>query len=69
MYGEGMDLLTLARNARTSPEMIDRFYASKLKGEDNVAMLQSRRRPTDVKVTVKREKLSQLLSEMRDGKI
>jgi len=69
MYGEGMDLLTLARNARTSPEMIDRFYASKLKGEDNVAMLQSRRRRTEVKVTVKGEKLSQLLTEMRDGKI
>jgi hypothetical protein len=49
--------------------MIDRFYASKLKGEDNVAMLQSRRRRTEVKVTVKREKLSQLLTEMRDGKI
>ena len=30
MYGEGKDLLTLARNARTSPEMIDRFYASHL---------------------------------------
>lgn len=69
MYGEGMDLLTLARNARTSPEMIDRFYASKLKGEDDVAMLQSLRRRTEVKVTVKREKLSQLLTEMREGKI
>jgi hypothetical protein len=44
MYGERMDLLTLARNARTSPEMIDRFYAAQLKGEDNVEMLQSRRK-------------------------
>lgn len=43
-YGEAMDLLTLARNARTSPEMIDRFYASHLTGEMNVGMLQSRRR-------------------------
>ena len=44
MYAKGMDLLTLARNARTSPEMIDRFYASQLKGEDSIDMLQSRRR-------------------------
>lgn len=44
MYGEKMDVLTLARNARTSPEMIDRFYASQLKGEDNIDLLQSRRR-------------------------
>jgi len=33
----------LARNARTSVEMIDRFYAKPLTGEMNVAMLQSRR--------------------------
>ena len=69
MFGEGMDLLTLARNARTSPEMIDRFYASKLKGEDNVAMLQSRRRRKETTVAIKSEKLTQLLNEMRDGKI
>jgi hypothetical protein len=43
-YGEGMDLITLSRNARTSPEMIDRFYASKLKGEHNIDMIQSRRK-------------------------
>jgi integrase len=43
MYGEAMDVITIARNARTSPEMINRFYASHLEGEDNVAMLQSRR--------------------------
>jgi integrase len=43
MYGEGMDLLTLARNARTSAEMIERFYASNLTGEMNIDMLQSRR--------------------------
>lgn len=34
----------LARNARTSQEMIDRFYASQLKGEDNIGMIQSRRK-------------------------
>ena len=44
LYGDGVDLLTLARNARTSPEMIDRFYASHLEGEMNVGLLQSRRR-------------------------
>jgi hypothetical protein len=44
MYGDGMDVVTLARNARTSPEMINRFYAAQLEGEDNIAMLQARRR-------------------------
>jgi hypothetical protein len=37
------DLLTLARNARTSVEMIERFYASQLTPEMNIALLQSRR--------------------------
>lgn len=43
LYGEGLDLLTLARNARTSTEMIERFYASHLEGEMNIEMLQSKR--------------------------
>jgi integrase len=43
LYGNGIDLLTLARNARTSVEMIERFYASTLTPEMNIAMLQSRR--------------------------
>jgi len=43
LYGRGIDMLTLARNARTSVQMIERFYASALDGEMNVAMLQSRR--------------------------
>jgi integrase len=43
LYGGGIDLLTLARNARTSVEMIERFYASELSAEMNVGMLQSRR--------------------------
>lgn len=43
LYGQGIDMLTLARNARTSVEMIERFYASSLSGEMNVAMLQSKR--------------------------
>jgi hypothetical protein len=36
-------LLTLARNARTSLEMVDKFYASELSAEMNVRMLHSRR--------------------------
>jgi len=44
LYGEGLDLLTLARNARTSPEMIDRFYARHLSAEMNIDILQSKRR-------------------------
>jgi hypothetical protein len=43
MYGENIDLLTLARNGRTSPEMINKHYASQLTGEHNIDMLQSQR--------------------------
>lgn len=43
LYGQGIDMLTLARNARTSVDMIENFYASTLQGEMNVGMLQSRR--------------------------
>jgi integrase len=43
LYGQGIDMLTLARNARTSVNMIERFYASALSGEMNVGMLHSRR--------------------------
>jgi integrase len=43
LYGQGIDMLTLARNARTSVNMIERFYASVLNGEMNVGLLQSRR--------------------------
>lgn len=42
-YGEGIDLITLARNARTSVEMIERFYSSNLSAEMNIGMLHSRR--------------------------
>jgi hypothetical protein len=45
MFGRTVDTLTLARNARTSPEMIDRFYAAPLQGEMNMGELQSKRRP------------------------
>ena len=43
LYGKGIDLLTLARNARTSIQMIERFYASQLTAEMNIDLLQSRR--------------------------
>ena len=44
IWGEGINTLALARNARTSVEMIDRFYAKPLTGEMNIEMLQSKRR-------------------------
>jgi len=43
LYGQGIDLLTLARNARTSVEVINNHYASTVTGEQNIAMLQSKR--------------------------
>ncbi len=44
LYGQGIDLLTLARNARTSVDVINRHYASTVTGEQNIDLLQSRRR-------------------------
>lgn len=44
LFGKGIDLLTLARNARTSVQMIEEFYASNLTAEMNIDLLQSRRR-------------------------
>jgi hypothetical protein len=38
--GEGVDLLTLARNCRTSVDMIEKFYASHLAPEMNIEQLQ-----------------------------
>jgi integrase len=43
IYGGSIDLLTLARNARTSVEMIDKFYASTLSAEMNIALLHGKR--------------------------
>jgi ribosomal protein L31E len=40
---QGLDLLSLARTARTSVEMIDRFYAKHLTAEMNVSIIQSQR--------------------------
>jgi integrase len=44
LYGNRVDLLTLARNARTSVEMIERFYASDLSAEMNIDLLHGTRR-------------------------
>lgn len=41
LEGDNIDLLTLARNARTTVEMIERFYANQLTGEMNIDSLQS----------------------------
>jgi integrase len=54
LYGQGIDMLTLARNARTSVQMIERFYASSLDGEMNVAMIQSRRSTKTIRGPVNR---------------
>jgi integrase len=43
IYGASIDLLTLARNARTSVEMIDKFYASTMSAEMNIGLLHGRR--------------------------
>jgi len=66
LYGEGMDLLTLARNARTSTEMIDRFYASHLEGEQNIEMIQSRRKR---KTTSTEEQIENAIAALTDEKL
>ncbi|MFM9989973.1 MAG: hypothetical protein ACKVOY_00935 [Burkholderiaceae bacterium] len=38
-------MLTLARNARTSVEVINNHYASSMTAEQNIGLLQSRRKP------------------------
>lgn len=44
LYGGSIDLLTLARNARTSVEMVEKFYSSNLKSEMNIDLLQGKRK-------------------------
>jgi len=44
LYGRKIDLLTLARNARTSVEMVEKFYSSDLSAEMNIDLLQGSRR-------------------------
>lgn len=43
LYGQQIDLLTLARNARTSLEMIEKFYSSNLSAEMNIDLIQGKR--------------------------
>jgi hypothetical protein len=43
LYGGKIVLLTLARNARTNVEIIQRFYASNLDAEMNIDLLQAKR--------------------------
>jgi hypothetical protein len=43
LYGKQVDLLTLARNARTSVEMVEKFYSSNLAPEMNIDLLQGKR--------------------------
>ena len=42
--GENIDHITLAKNARTSVDMIEKYYASRIEGEMNIDMLQSKRK-------------------------
>lgn len=44
MNANGLDVVTLAKNCRTSPEMIFRFYAHWLQPEQNLDLIQSFRR-------------------------
>ncbi len=47
--GDHIDLLSLARNARTSVDMIERFYARPLQAEMNVEKIQSMRKSAEAK--------------------
>ena len=47
--GDQIDLLTLARNCRTSVQMIDKFYAKPLSAEMNVDLIQSTRSSVNIK--------------------
>ena len=43
LYWRKVDLLSLARNARTNVEMVAKFYSSNLKAEMIIDLLQGRR--------------------------
>ena len=43
LYGKNVDLITLARNARTSVEMIEKFYSSNLRAEMNIDLIHGKR--------------------------
>lgn len=43
LYGKNVDLITLARNARTSVAMIEKFYSSNLHAEMNIDLIHGKR--------------------------
>ena len=49
LYGAEIDALNLARNARTSPEMLHRFYLSKLENEQLRDKLHAKKEPRRTK--------------------
>lgn len=49
LFGAEIDALNLARNARTSPEMLHRFYLSKLENEQLRDKLHARKQPRRAK--------------------
>jgi len=49
LYGAEIDALNLARNARTSPEMLHRFYLSKLENEQLRDKLHAKKQPRRAK--------------------
>lgn len=65
--GDNIGLLTLARSARTSVEMIDRFYAKHLTAEMNIGQLQSNRseRETDLSKPSKPAKSRQITQRQK----
>ena len=60
---EGLDTLTLARNARTSVDMLERFYLSHLQGEMNVVALQSQKHKKKTSAKNKEKKVARSKKE------
>jgi hypothetical protein len=52
VHGDTVDVNAIAQNARTSTEMVDRFYGSRLEGEMNIGKIQS-----DIRKISKNERL------------
>jgi hypothetical protein len=62
IHGENVDVNAIAQNARTSTEMVDRFYGSQLEGEMNIGKIQS-----DIRKISKNERLSVQGSDAKHG--
>jgi hypothetical protein len=56
LEADNLDLLTLSKNARTSNEMLSRFYLKYLSPEMNVEKLQSQKNPKIKEAMTKRRK-------------